>query len=659
DKDTGMVISRLEQRRNVDYTVKYEEGRLLFKQPVPTIVRSNLLIDKDILDGHRIYVVANYEYQPESMEKDAGGIRLQQQIGKNLSVGATYVEEKRNTCNYQLQGTDIALNLSKQTRLTAEYAKTQAQDYNNQISWDGGLNFTPVTTDEDKQGAAWKAELSTEIGQWLKKRDFLWLDGYYKRLESGFSSSGNIQEQGTEKYGGNIKWNLTKHNTLLLKHDVQELLGIANPVSSTNIGGQKQSQDTMQLSHYYGKLHLTEEYKQIRLNSQNNSKITEKVAAQAEFKPNQNITTFIKHQQTIKQEADYQTTLGLEAKFTEYLSGRIQKTLGKHGQSDLMGLEALTNNGSKLYVNHSENSSNSKMTTLGANAKLTSNSEAYGQYELCSSIDGQSNQSLLGLNNLFEIAKGLKVNLNQEWSRTVKGKEDKYRQSRSMGIEYLDSDRLKTSAKLETISEKTEVERMQTLLAAAADVKLNQDFSLLTKSHWSKTENQTKQLIEAKFREMGLGIAYRPIKYNWVNLLAKYTFLSDQKPQTYEKEANIASLEEVVDVTKRLQLVEKFVQKVEKSYPVDKPKQSSKTRFWLRRLNYHITDKWDAAVEYRCLKQYEANDSRKGWLLEVNRQLIKYLRLGAGYNFTDFKDEEFSSNNYSSKGWFMRLQGKY
>jgi len=30
-----------------------------------------------------------------------------------------------------------------------------------------------------------------------------------------------------------------------------------------------------------------------------------------------------------------------------------------------------------------------------------------------------------------------------------------------------------------------------------------------------------------------------------------------------------------------------------------------------------------------------------------------------GYNFTDFSDDEFSNNDYSVKGWFLRLQGTY
>jgi hypothetical protein len=38
---------------------------------------------------------------------------------------------------------------------------------------------------------------------------------------------------------------------------------------------------------------------------------------------------------------------------------------------------------------------------------------------------------------------------------------------------------------------------------------------------------------------------------------------------------------------------------------------------------------------------------------------IKHLRVGVGYNGTDFSDDEFSANDFSVRGWFFRLQGTY
>jgi hypothetical protein len=48
-----------------------------------------------------------------------------------------------------------------------------------------------------------------------------------------------------------------------------------------------------------------------------------------------------------------------------------------------------------------------------------------------------------------------------------------------------------------------------------------------------------------------------------------------------------------------------------------------------------------------------------GWLTELMWRPVEHFRVGAGYNFTDFSDNEFSDNDYSVQGWFLRFQAIY
>ena len=83
-------------------------------------------------------------------------------------------------------------------------------------------------------------------------------------------------------------------------------------------------------------------------------------------------------------------------------------------------------------------------------------------------------------------------------------------------------------------------------------------------------------------------------------------------------------------------------------------------KLWINRFNYHLNNKWDVALEYRVLSMSDAADTdTDGFLLEVNRLFFNHLRVGVGYNFTDFTDNEMSANDYSAKGFFFRIQGKY
>ena len=75
------------------------------------------------------------------------------------------------------------------------------------------------------------------------------------------------------------------------------------------------------------------------------------------------------------------------------------------------------------------------------------------------------------------------------------------------------------------------------------------------------------------------------------------------------------------------------------------------------RARYHMLKKWDALFEYRWLETEERDDSKDGALLGVYRHVGKHMKVGAGYNFTDF-DDDLTNNDYDSNGWFFRYHRK-
>ena len=83
------------------------------------------------------------------------------------------------------------------------------------------------------------------------------------------------------------------------------------------------------------------------------------------------------------------------------------------------------------------------------------------------------------------------------------------------------------------------------------------------------------------------------------------------------------------------------------------------TSLIITRFNLSLWKMIDLGTEYRVLAQREADDRRDGWLTELMWKPSKFIRFGVGYNFTNFSDNEFASNKYSVRGWFIRLQGKY
>ena len=79
----------------------------------------------------------------------------------------------------------------------------------------------------------------------------------------------------------------------------------------------------------------------------------------------------------------------------------------------------------------------------------------------------------------------------------------------------------------------------------------------------------------------------------------------------------------------------------------------------IQRLNYNFWKRLDLALEYRLRGERELDDRRQGWLSEFGWNLFGHMRIGAGYDFTDFSDDMYSDNDYTNQGWFFRIQGRY
>jgi hypothetical protein len=60
-------------------------------------------------------------------------------------------------------------------------------------------------------------------------------------------------------------------------------------------------------------------------------------------------------------------------------------------------------------------------------------------------------------------------------------------------------------------------------------------------------------------------------------------------------------------------------------------------------------------VEYRILRQTLGEDKKSGFLIEAMHKASQNIQLGVGYNFTDFSDDLRRNNDYSSTGFFIRI----
>jgi len=232
---------------------------------------------------------------------------------------------------------------------------------------------------------------------------------------------------------------------------------------------------------------------------------------------------------------------------------------------------------------------------------------------------------------------------------------------------YLESEeiRLKASNKLELRFDNGNENKRQYLYYGAVEGKINPNTTLFFKANLSQTKNTSSQKTEARYKELVFGSAYRPIDFDWLNLLAKYTYLEDFSPESQSdvndieaEKAHILACEAVIDLSNKWQLTEKLAYKTGKEKVAGFNFTKTSTWLFINRLGFNINENWQMAGEYRLLSQKQAEDKKHGVLFEVSRNIGDYIQFGIGYNFTEFNDD-LTDLDYTSHGPFIRITGKF
>jgi hypothetical protein len=85
---------------------------------------------------------------------------------------------------------------------------------------------------------------------------------------------------------------------------------------------------------------------------------------------------------------------------------------------------------------------------------------------------------------------------------------------------------------------------------------------------------------------------------------------------------------------------------------------ASQAQLWILRTDLLFPKAWDAMIELRRLCIRETDDHRLGFLLGGYRHIGAHVKIGAGYNFTNYSDE-LTDVSYRSHGVFVNVLGKY
>jgi opacity protein-like surface antigen len=211
-------------------------------------------------------------------------------------------------------------------------------------------------------------------------------------------------------------------------------------------------------------------------------------------------------------------------------------------------------------------------------------------------------------------------------------------------------------------------DRTTWLFRNTLNYQMTPDWRFIGKFNHAFSDSSLGNFYDGGFTEGVLGYAYRPVKHDRLNALAKYTYFynvptTDQvvlrdTPAEYIQKSHITSLDLSYDVTENWTVGSKYAYRLgqvslERESPdfFDNDAHLIILRNDLRFLRY-----WETSVEGRMLALPHLDERRSGALVALYRYLGDHFKVGVGYNFTDFSDD-LTDLSYDHHGWFFNLVG--
>jgi hypothetical protein len=188
-------------------------------------------------------------------------------------------------------------------------------------------------------------------------------------------------------------------------------------------------------------------------------------------------------------------------------------------------------------------------------------------------------------------------------------------------------------------------------------------------SHTAVDPVSGEDYAAARYWEMTVGGAYRPLATDLINVLVRYSYLRDQRPVTsqaagLDAASHVVAAVPLIDLPWKLRLTGKLAYKHTNAFSrlgFDVLDTSTDALLWLLRLGYELYGRWDTSAEVRglWLDKPGGSENKIGTLLELGYSVKRWLRLGAGYNFSHFSDNELADLTRDAHGVFVRVTGQY
>ena len=689
DRDSGLVLERKQLVPAQDYDLNYLQGRVMLRAPLPSVSGGTGIIATSSVPGNPVYLVATYEFTPGLTAADGytfGG-NAYWWLNDYLRVGITGYRQGDNEQEQKMGGVDVTVRFTPETYVTAEMARSEGPGAGQQNSITGGFDFsTSEAVGEKADAKRVEGQINlADVAEGVKgKASFYWKD-----KDQGFSGPGELTpgERITQQGG---RMNLPLGKTLETEVKVDNRNSPSQSARSAEGTVHWQVAPEWRLSVAVRNDNLSNaEANTSPLLSENGERTD--VQGRIHFKPqvvedgkapkptNWDLYGFLQgtvNRTDTRQEND-RIGVGGGWQVTDRFHLTGETSVGDGGTGGSLIGDYRVNDRSNVYLGYSMETerpdSNIRgrydTAVAGTKYRVSDQMSLYGETK---STYGSGPESLV---NAF----GLDLAPNDRWTYGIKGEwgvisdpdaGDLQRQAVGLSLGYK-KDQIKYAGNVEFRHEDgTNSERDVWLVRNSLSYQIDQDWRWFNKVNFSISQNSRGAFYDGDFVEAVSGGAYRPVKNDRWNALFKYTYFQDTPTAgqltpanvvaDYSQRSHVLNTDAIYDLYKFLSIGGK----VGYRYSLLKPNKTSGDWFTshaalgVLRADLHIIRKWDFVGEARTLWVSEAKDQKGGFLAAVYYHVDKNIKLGVGYNFTDFSDE-LTDLSYRSNGWFLNMIAKF
>lgn len=671
DPVSGRVLSRQQLTYGRDYDIDYVQGVITLTRPLSGVPAGGVVSGA----AQQVNLVAQYEWTPSGATLDgmSYGARAEAWLSDYLRVGVTGQVDQSNIADQKALSGDLRWQLSDETYLQFEKARSDGPGYTSSRSLDGGLIFNtdPLVAGT---GGAMKVEGRAGFAD-LGLAGNGYLGVYYEQRDKGFSTFDFQVADDETLWGVALEADPRADLHVTLKYDSFDSASGKQEKTGTV---EAKWQSSERLAYTVG-LKNTDRTGTALSGSRTDAALRMTVAE------SEALEWYIYGQATLGHSGlprNDRAGLGVVADLGKGWSAEGEMSNGTSGWGGKALFTKDYAKGESFYFGYeldpNRDPDGTGLTgrdggkyTLGARRKLTGNLLTWGEntYDLF----GQSRALTSAYGVDYTPQEHLTYSLGFEYGRVtdaINGDFD--RRGLSFGVRYEDDERLAAAAKLEYrrddgVGAAASRDSDTLLLKATARYKLNEAERLSLNLQAVKMTGAASTVRDGSLVDASVGYALRPVADDRLNLLFKYRFLYDMYGQQINgtaqpgprQRSHVLSVDAEYDVSRYWTVGGKLGLRLSDS-AANATAPLAANDAWLAVLNgrYHIVHQWDALLEARMLRLQQAQTTDVGFLGAVYRQFGNNVELGLGYNFGTFSDD-LTDLTQDDRGLFVNLIAKF